>query len=53
MSILDSDWRAIASATAAASGAGAASGVEAADEPPLTDPATGRPVDTPTIERIR
>jgi RimJ/RimL family protein N-acetyltransferase len=53
MSILDSDWRAIASATAAASGAGAASGAEAADEPPLTDPATGRPVDTPTIERIR
>jgi RimJ/RimL family protein N-acetyltransferase len=53
MSILDSDWRAIASATAAASGAGAASGAEAADERPLTDPATGRPVDTPTIERIR
>jgi RimJ/RimL family protein N-acetyltransferase len=53
MSILDSDWRTIASATAAASGTGAPSGAEPADEPPLTDPATGRPVDTPTIERIR
>jgi RimJ/RimL family protein N-acetyltransferase len=53
MSILDSDWRAIASATAGASDAGGASGAGAPDESPLTDPATGRPVDTPTIERIR
>ncbi len=54
MSILDSDWRAIASAAAAAAGIGTGGGADGAgDEPPLTDPATGRPVDTPTIERIR
>lgn len=58
MSILDSDWRAIASAAAGARDAGGAPGAGAGDgterdEPPLTDPATGRPVDTPTIERIR
>jgi RimJ/RimL family protein N-acetyltransferase len=58
MSILDSDWRAIASAAAGARDAGGAPGAGAGDgterdEQPLTDPATGRPVDTPTIERIR
>jgi RimJ/RimL family protein N-acetyltransferase len=58
MSILDSDWRAqLAAASAAAgagAGAGAAPGARPADnEGPLTDPATGRPADTPSIERIR
>ena len=54
MSILDSDWRAQLAAASAAAGAGAAPGARAADnEGPLTDPATGRPADTPSIERIR
>ena len=59
MSILDSDWRAqlaAAAASAAGSGApgsgGAAGAGTAPDEAPLTDPATGRPVDVPTIQRI-
>jgi RimJ/RimL family protein N-acetyltransferase len=60
MSILDSDWRAIAAAAAAAGAGGTSVGASGAtgdgtarDEAPLTDPATGRTVDTPTIERIR
>jgi RimJ/RimL family protein N-acetyltransferase len=54
MSILDSDWRAQLAAASAAAGAGAAPGPRPADnEGPLTDPATGRPADTPSIERIR
>jgi RimJ/RimL family protein N-acetyltransferase len=60
MSILDSDWRAQQAAAAEAAGSGAgATGAEGngagadAEEAPLTDPATGRPVDSPTIERIR
>jgi RimJ/RimL family protein N-acetyltransferase len=59
MSILDSDWREQQAAAAAASGSGAgeadgaSGGAGAGDEAPLTDPATGRTLDTPTIERIR
>ena len=56
MSILDSDWRAQREARAASGLAGSAdsSAVGAtADDSPLTDPATGRLLDTPTIERIR
>ncbi|MGH2464239.1 MAG: GNAT family N-acetyltransferase [Candidatus Limnocylindrales bacterium] len=52
MSILDSDWRAM---SAVPVGPGAASGSTAGlgtEEAPLTDPATGRPVDAPTIQRI-
>jgi RimJ/RimL family protein N-acetyltransferase len=54
MSILDSDWRAMqvavpAGASASASAAAIAAGAE---EAPLTDPATGRLVDAPTIQRI-
>ena len=54
MSILDSDWRAMQAAVpAGASAARSASAIAAgADEAPLTDPATGRPVDAPTIQRI-
>ncbi|MGH2512616.1 MAG: GNAT family N-acetyltransferase [Candidatus Limnocylindrales bacterium] len=57
MSILDSDWRA-QQAAGAGTGAGAGeSGSSSAgqvvdDEVPLTDPATGRLIETPTIERI-
>ena len=55
MSILDSDWRALMAAVPV--GAGAVSvaggpGAAGAEEAPLTDPATGRPVDAPTIQRI-
>jgi RimJ/RimL family protein N-acetyltransferase len=55
MSILDSDWRALSAQVPVAAGAGAAgsqatgSGAEGAS---LTDPATGRPVDAPSIQRI-
>jgi RimJ/RimL family protein N-acetyltransferase len=56
MSILDSDWRALMAAVpvgaGAASGSGSGAGADGADEAPLTDPATGRPVDAPTIQRI-
>jgi RimJ/RimL family protein N-acetyltransferase len=58
MSILDSDWRAQQAAASVAAGAGSV-GVGAGgsgpseDDAPLTDPATGRPADTPSIERIR
>ena len=57
MSILESDWRAQRAALAARSTAGAAGAAGSAagsdDDQPLTDPATGRLLDTPTIERIR
>jgi len=55
MSILDSDWRAQMTATGPA-GSDVALGETAntgQDGGTLTDPATGRPVDTPSIERIR
>ena len=51
MSILDSDWRAQVAAGSVAVATGA--GGPADDDAPLTDPATGRAVDQPTIERIR
>ena len=50
MSILDSDWRALLAAVPVSSGAVA--GTDGSEEAPLTDPATGRPVDAPTIQRI-
>jgi RimJ/RimL family protein N-acetyltransferase len=61
MSILDSDWKAqqealaASRATAAGARSGSSSGLadSAGDDSPLTDPATGRLLDTPTIERIR
>lgn len=57
MSILDSDWRAQQAAAAGASAGTRESGRGSADqvvddEAPLTDPATGRLIETPTIERI-
>ena len=59
MSILESDWRAQRAAEAARLAGGsvaaavAGSGAVGDDDSPLTDPATGRLLDTPTIERIR
>jgi RimJ/RimL family protein N-acetyltransferase len=52
MSILDSDWRALSADVAPAQGAETGAGGEIGDPAPLTDPATGRPVDAPTIQRI-
>ena len=52
MSILDSDWRALSAEVAPAPGAEAGSTTLAGESAPLTDPATGRPVDAPSIQRI-
>ncbi|HEY7936480.1 MAG TPA: GNAT family protein [Candidatus Limnocylindrales bacterium] len=54
MSILDSDWRALLAAVPVGLGAVSAVGAggDGSGEAPLTDPATGRPVDAPTIQRI-
>jgi RimJ/RimL family protein N-acetyltransferase len=52
MSILDSDWRALRAALPDARGAEAGSQAAGSEGPPLTDPATGRPADAPSIQRI-
>ena len=52
MSILDSDWRALSAQVPVGAGSGGEAGADGPDAAPLTDPATGRPVDAPSIQRI-